>query len=108
MSFRLFIYYCALCGGWAGFVGWAVSVFVARGDPDGVLFTGTKGLLVGLFIALALSLVDALWNISLRQIGQVFMRVGVAVVIGALGGFVGGLIGQALYKLISSPIFLVL
>ena len=25
MSFRLFIYYCALCGGWAAFFGWMLG-----------------------------------------------------------------------------------
>ncbi len=107
MSFRLFVYYCALCGGWAGFVGWAVSLVLARGDAEGVLYAGTKGLLVGLFIALGLGLVDALWNVSLKQFGQVFMRVGVAVLIGALGGFVGGTIGQALFRAVNSGVFLV-
>jgi hypothetical protein len=108
MSFRLFIYYCALCGGWAAFIGWAVSLFVVRGNPDEVLFAGTKGLLVGLFIALGLSLVDALWNLSARQLGQIFMRVFVAVVIGSLGGLVGGMVGQALYRAMPVGAFLVL
>ncbi len=25
MSFKLFIYYCALCGGWAAFLSWGVA-----------------------------------------------------------------------------------
>jgi hypothetical protein len=104
MSFRLFIYYCALCGGWAGFVGWAVGRMVSEGQ-HGVLQAGTRGLMLGLFVALLLSLVDALFNLSLRQFGQVFMRVGVSVLVGALGGMVGGMIGQALLE--ASGVFFV-
>lgn len=104
MSFRLFIYYCAVCGGWAAFIGWAAGLYLAHGQT-GVLQQGTKGLLVGLFIALGLSLVDSLWNLSPKQIGQVAMRVTVAVVVGALGGMLGGMIGQALYE--TSTIFFV-
>jgi hypothetical protein len=104
MSFRLFIYYCALCGGWAALVGWAIGLVVGRGQT-GVLLAGTKGLLVGLCVALGLSLLDALWNLSLRQFGQVCMRVSVSVLIGTLGGMVGGMIGQALLE--TSPIFFV-
>ena len=33
MSFRLFIYYCAICGGWAALVGWALGRILA---PSGV------------------------------------------------------------------------
>lgn len=96
MSFRLFIYYCALCGGWAGFVGWAVGRLVSQGQ-EGVAQAGTRGLMLGVFIALLLSMVDALWNLSLKQFGQVLMRVGVSVLIGGLGGLIGGMVGQALY-----------
>jgi hypothetical protein len=97
MSFRLFVYYCALCGGWAAFLGWAAGLVLTRGQ-EGVPQAGFKGLLVGLFIALGLSLVDAMWNLSIKQIGQIAMRVLVSVMIGALGGLMGGMIGQALYE----------
>jgi hypothetical protein len=105
MSFRLFIYYCALCGGWAGFVGWAVGRLASQGQT-GVIQAGTRGLMLGLFIALLLSMVDALWNLSLKQAGQVTMRVGVSILIGALGGFIGGMIGQALFEI--SGVFFVI
>ena len=34
MSFRLFIYYCALCGGWAAFLAWAVVQASGIRDVD--------------------------------------------------------------------------
>jgi hypothetical protein len=101
MSFRLFIYYCALCGGWAAFVGWALARMLARTSSD-IPLAGIKGLFLGMFIALGLSLVDALWNLSVRQFGQVFLRVLVAVVVGCVGGLIGGMGGQWLYRMTES------
>jgi hypothetical protein len=95
MSFRLFIYYCALCGGWAAFFGWALGRVLA--PAGGVGEAGIKGAFLGLSVALGLSLVDALWNLSLNQLGQILARVGTAVLIGFIGGLLGGMIGQALY-----------
>ena len=57
MSFRLFIYYCALCGGGGAFLGWALGRPVHFEQK--VLSQGVKGMLLGLSVALALGLVDA-------------------------------------------------
>jgi hypothetical protein len=95
MSFRLFVYWCALCGGWAAVVGWGVGRMIARGDSLGS--TGIKGMFLGMLIALALGLVDALWLYSLRQFQQVIPRVFVCVAIGTVGGLIGGVVGQFLY-----------
>jgi hypothetical protein len=57
MSFRLFIYYCALCGGWAAFFGWAMGkpfVLSSTVKQDGI-----RGMLLGLCVALGLSALDA-------------------------------------------------
>src|SRR2546421_1608568 len=94
MSFRLFIYYCALCGGGGGFAGWAMGRLLHGATP--LLDAGLKALLFGMPVALALSLVDALCNLSLRQIALVIQRVTVAVLVGGVGGFFGGLISHSL------------
>jgi hypothetical protein len=95
MSFRLFVYWCALCGGWAAVVGWALGQAIARGDSLGS--TGIKGMFLGMLIALALGFVDAVWIYSLRQLSQVIPRVFVCVAIGTIGGLIGGAVGQFLY-----------
>jgi hypothetical protein len=105
MSFRLFIYYCALCGAGGALVGWGVGRLL--GAPGTVLGQGLKGLCLGVGVALALGLVDALWSFSLRQFFSVAARVIVAVLIGAVGGFLGGAVGQALYNLLPWAAFLV-
>jgi len=53
-------------------------------------------------VALALSLVDALWNLSLRQVTLLIQRVTAAVLVGGVGGFFGGLIGHSLAN-VASP-----
>jgi hypothetical protein len=106
MSFRLFIYYCALCGAWAALVGWALGR-AARFDHP-ILDAGLKGLCLGLFVALVLSVVDSLWNFSLGQIAQTAMRVLAAVIVGSAGGMMGGLVGQALFGWKPWSVFLIL
>jgi hypothetical protein len=105
MSFRLFIYYCALCGGGGAFIGWVL------GRPldihNKVLSQGVKGMLLGLSVALALGVVDALWAFSWRQIVAIGLRVTTAVVVGAMGGLLGGLVSQALYGWKELAVFLV-
>src|SRR5262245_32526071 len=96
MSFRLFIYYCALCGGWAAFVGWVLGVLAAPSHVVGK--AGIKGLFLGLMVALGLSLVDAIWNVGMRQTGKILGRVSVALVVGAVGRLIGGMTGQLLYQ----------
>ncbi|MCI0463300.1 MAG: FHA domain-containing protein [Gemmataceae bacterium] len=107
MSFRLFIYYCALCGGWAALFGWLLGLILSPAPTgrNAIGIAGIKGMWLGMMIALALSLVDCLWNLSLRQLGQVIQRVGVAVLVGCVGGLLGGIIGQ--WLLDTSLIFFV-
>jgi len=95
MSFRLFVYWCALWGGWAAALGWGVGFLVVRSESLGG--TGLRGLFLGMLIALALGLVDALWVFSPRQVRRVLPRVLVCVAVGSVGGLLGGLVGQLLY-----------
>ena len=78
-------------GAWAG----------AAGDNP-LLAAAVKAMLLGMAVALAPSLVDSLWNLSLRQLVLVFQRVTAAVLVGGVGGFFGGLLSQGLYGI--SPI----
>ncbi|MGH7171139.1 MAG: FHA domain-containing protein [Gemmataceae bacterium] len=95
MSFRLFIYYCALCGGGGAFLGWMLGRPV-NFDSE-ILKQGLKGMFLGLSIALALAIVDSLWVFSLRRFVSIGMRVATAVMVGMMGGLLGGLVSQALY-----------
>jgi hypothetical protein len=112
MSFRLFIFYCAVCGAWAALIGcalswWALSL-QAEEEWQREMEMGVKAMCLGLSVALALGIVDTLWNFSLRQVGQLFLRVVVVVVVGAAGGFTGGYFGQELYQKQQQPVFLLL
>ncbi len=105
MSFRLFIYYCALIGGWSGLLGWALGwprnmVPAPLEVPtlvNAMARSGVRGLYLGLAIALGLGLVDAIWNLSLRRFGAVLVRVGIGFLVGAVGGMIGGMVGAYLY-----------
>jgi FHA domain len=105
MSFRLFIYYCAVCGGCAAFIGWVLG----RMAPveHHVLGEAVKGMFLGMVVALALGLIDALW-IGHARAGRMIRHVGAAVGIGSVGGFVGGFFGQALYIATGLGFFVIL
>ena len=64
---------------------------------DTVATTGLKGMALGLLIALALGLVDALWVFSLRQFWRVVPRVAICGAIGAVGGLLGSVLGQVVF-----------
>ena len=102
MSFRIFIYYCALCGGWAAFLGWAIGLYLSPSSPLGNV--GIRGMWLGMFVAFGLGLVDALWNLSLRRFIVITLRVGTAIVVGAAGGWAGGIAGQWLRDRAHGPV----
>lgn len=106
MSFRLFIYYCAVCGGWAAFLGWMVGHAVS---PENALGRdGIRGMMLGLFVALGIGLVDSIWNLGSR-IGILLAHVCVAVLVGAVGGLLGGVVGHVLFDLTQqNSVFLVI
>lgn len=100
MSFKLFIYYCAICGGWAAFVGWSLGHFLA--PEEAFKKTLTIGMSLGLFVALALGVVDAVWNGS--GVFGMGLQVFVAVAGGCLGGMVSAGMAQALVDVLPSGI----
>jgi Inner membrane component of T3SS, cytoplasmic domain len=95
MSFRLFIYYCAICGGWAALVGWSLGRLAPiTEDEHPYLLQGLKAFLLGLTVALALGVVDAIWNVPLNRFITIAMRGLTAVVIASTGAFVSGVVGE--------------
>ena len=68
MSFRLFIYYCAICGGCAAFVGWVLGLAVPL--QNRIAKAGIQGMFLGMMVAFGLGLVDSLWNASDRNLGS--------------------------------------
>jgi len=106
VSFRLFIYYCALCGGLGAFAGWGLGRWLA--DEPSVFHSGLKGLFLGLGIAFLLGLLDALWNVPLRRFFTMLFRVLTAVLIGGAGGLLGGILGQLLVNKWNKDYLLVL
>lgn len=106
MSFRLFIYYSALAGAGSALCGWALGRMLVGGE--GLLVQGLKALFLALCLALALSLVDAVWNLGVGRPFAILPRVLCAVLVGAMAGLLGGLLGEALYEKAGWGVFLVL
>jgi hypothetical protein len=105
MSFRLFVYYCALCGAFAAFLGWVAGRL--PGQMHDLVEAGVKGLLLGLTVALALSMVEACWNFSVSKLFLSVPRALLAILISSIGGLIGGVLGQALYGAFDFFIFVI-
>jgi hypothetical protein len=97
MSFRRFIYYCAVWGAAAAYFGWALGRLIQSDAP--LAGAALKGLALGVAVALGLGLLDALAAGSQRDVVGLGTRLTLAVLIGAFGGLFGGFLGQALYQL---------
>lgn len=96
MSSQLFVYYCAIMGGWMAMVGWALGL---AAPADLLWRAGFRGLLLGVTVAAGLSLVDSRFNLGPGRYGAVLGRVSMALLVGGLGGFAGGFLGQLLIDL---------
>lgn len=105
MSFRLFLYYCGVCGGWAALMAWVVAKILTPENP--LLSAMFQAMTLGVVVALALSVVDGWWNSSGRPGWGLGRRVLVSVGIGCVGGLVGGLIGQMLFSIADLSAFIV-
>jgi hypothetical protein len=108
MSFKTFIYYCALLGGWGAFLAWLITVLggVVTRDLGGssvqspILRTAVIAMLLAFWIAVAIGSLDALLNaVGLARIARVF----VCAIVGVAGGFFGGLLGEALHQYAHFP-----
>ncbi len=108
MSFRLFVYYCAVCGGWAAFLGWGLGRLTAPQGPEAAFArTVYQGLVLGSAVALALGVLDALGSFSPGQVVQLGARAGVALAIGCGGSLLGAALGQWLFGLTGWAVFVV-
>src|SRR5579884_3623523 len=104
MSFRLFIYYCAICGGWAAFLAWGIAQAIGfRRISNPYLRATLIAGILGMLIAAAIVAVDALLN----AVGsQRYVRTGICLGIGLFGGMLGGFVGEFLHSTLHFPVFI--
>jgi MFS family permease len=94
VSFRIFIYYCALCGGWGAFVAWALSEILGlRLIESGLFYSAALGGMLGLLIAGAVGTLDARLN---APAGNRSARIIVSIFFGLIGGVAGGFFCEVL------------
>jgi hypothetical protein len=104
MSFRLFVYYCAVCGGWAGLIGWGVgwvleALLHAAGARSTIVDALVMATCVGMSVALSLGAIDGLWNSGGKQLGAVILRALVGGLAGWIATIPGAFLGQMLVNL---------
>lgn len=106
MSFKVFIYYCALCGGWAAFLVAVIAIVTGLHNPHaaGTIWrVAVIGGLLGVFIAGAVGTMDALLNaVGFQRVTRVLL----CLAIGLLGGLLGGFFAEGLHQMLGLPIVL--
>jgi Inner membrane component of T3SS, cytoplasmic domain len=108
MSFRVFIYYCAVCGGWAALVGWLLGQLLAPGKDASAWFLWPpeaahpkewlafiremiQATVLGGLVGLGVGVADGLAGVSsAKQYPDVGLRGLVVGAIGCLAGLFGG------------------
>jgi len=104
MSFRAFIYYCALCGGCTALIGFFLGQCLAI--ENDIARAAFQGLLLGTLVALGLGILDGILSPG-KGCFRLLGRVVVAVLVGGFGGVIGGAVGQAFFHWFQLSIFLV-
>jgi len=93
MSFKFFVYYCALCGGWAAFLAWSIAQLLDLRGLGAIGSSAAIAAVLGFFVAAAVGLVDAILNaIGAQRVVRVLLCAGLGLAGGAVGGLLGGLI----------------
>jgi hypothetical protein len=107
MSFKTFIYYCALCGGWAAFLAWALVYVAGLGGRTSTLPPIARACLTGGVLGLAVAAAVGTMDALLNAVGmQRFVRVLLCLGIGMVGGVLGALVGMAFYSINPSLFFI--
>lgn len=88
MSLRFFVYYSAIAGALSALLAWAIGMLL---PTTGLLPFAFRGLLLGSWIGVGLSLTDSRWNALLRPTNLAYQRLGSAASLGGMGGFLGGI-----------------
>src|SRR5437868_847311 len=105
MSFKIFIYYCAVLGGWAAFLVWGINQVPAiQAITNELVKTSLIAALLGLLLAGTVGALDAQLNASEQERGG---RIVICAMIGLLGGLVAGLLGQALARYVTTHLIIV-
>jgi hypothetical protein len=100
MSFRLFIYYCAIAGGWAALVGWCLVQALSPGEVPGG--RAIAGFLLGLPAAAGIGMVDAMWEFA-RRPWEIAKRALTAGIVGGLGGILAGGLYELTAPMLTGP-----
>src|SRR5262245_33216212 len=101
MNFRTFMYYCALCGGWAALIAWAVQQVGGMQSIDSPYIRATMiAVVLGVLLAGVIVLLDALMNaVGFARI----IRVAICLAVGLVGSAIFGFIGELIHKALAIP-----
>src|SRR5262245_41141347 len=95
MTFKRFIYYSAVMGGWGAFLAWClVRLFGIEAIESPTVRVMAIGVLLGMLVAAFIGLVDAILNASGSQR---LIRTLICAAVGLPGGLIGGLLGQVIF-----------
>jgi MFS family permease len=99
MNFKMFMYYCALCGGWAALITWALqqAAGMQSSGMSPVMKTIIIAALLGVLLAGVIGLLDALMNaVGFARV----VRIVICLAVGFVGSLAGGGIGELIFQVV--------
>jgi hypothetical protein len=106
MNFKMFMYYCAICGGWAALIAWALQQFAGMQNDKSywaaheVQKSAVIACLLGLLVAGIIGLLDALLNsVGFSRV----VRLVICLAVGFVGSLIAGGIGELLRQALQLP-----
>jgi hypothetical protein len=103
MSLKRLVYYSAVIGGWAAFVGWLISeclILRGQGTRGGLAGLAVVGGIIGAAIGAGLNVVAGWSNTQWKRL---WLRVLSGLIVGGAGGALGILVGNLVYTTIGLP-----
>jgi len=103
MNFKTFMYYCAVCGGWAALLAWAIQQALGFQDDDNLMDAFVKSTLIAGILGLLLAGVIGLLDAMLNAVGFArVVRVIICVAVGLVASLVMGAIGELIHIVLKS------
>lgn len=105
MNFKIFMYYCALCGGWAALITWALQQAAGLQSPDNSMSPVVKTMVIGTLLGLLLAGVIGLLDAMLNAVGFArIVRVIICLAVGFVGSIVVSGIGELVHKAMEATV----
>lgn len=97
MNFKTFMYYCAVCGGWAALLAWAIQQALGFQSQNNAMNPFVKTTLIAGILGLLLAGVIGMLDAMLNAVGFArVVRIIICIAVGLVGSLIMGAVGEGI------------